>query len=187
MTPHLLTLALALHTAAPSAPVPVLERAVAATSCMSTRPKKILVADMSQPSTARRFWAFDVSGETPVLIRQAQVAHGRGSDPKHTGTPVSFGDTASSGKTSLGLYSVGSAYTGKHGQSFHLNGLSTTNASAYARAVVLHPAPYVAAGGRSLGCPALMPEDFRAVTTGGMDNTALWIDGPGAPLPSCST
>lgn len=181
-----LMLAMALHGAAPNAPMPVLERAAAASSCMSTRPKKLLIADMSQPSSNRRFWAFDLSGPRPVLIRQSFVAHGRGSDPRHTGTPVAFGDEASSGKTSLGLYSVGDAYTGKHGPSYRLAGLSPTNAKAYARAVVLHHASYVAAGGRSLGCPALMPEDFQAVTASGMDNTALWIDGPGAPAPTCS-
>ncbi|QWT20776.1 murein L,D-transpeptidase catalytic domain family protein [Bacillus sp. NP157] len=181
-----LVLALALHGAAPAAPMPVLERAAEASSCMSTRPKKLLVADMSQSSSQKRLWAFDLSGLRPVLIRETFVAHGRGSDPNHTGTPVAFGDEASSGKTSLGLYAVGRSYTGKHGQSYHLAGLSPTNATAYARAVVLHPAPYVAAGGRSLGCPALMPEDFEAVTSGGMDNTALWIDGPSAPAPTCS-
>lgn len=186
MTGAALMLALALQGAAPAAPMPVLERAAAASSCMSTRPKKLLIADMSQSSSQKRFWAFDLSGPRPVLIRETYVAHGRGSDPRHTGTPVAFGDGENSGMTSLGLYAVGDAYAGKHGQSYQLNGLSPTNATAMARAVVLHPAPYVAAGGRSLGCPALMPEDFQAVTSGGMQNTALWIDGPGAPAPTCT-
>ena len=186
MTGPALMLALALHGVAPSAPMPVLTRAAAASSCMSTRPRKLLVADMSQSSSNRRFWAFDLTGPRPVLIRESFVAHGRGSDPRHTGTPVNFGDAPSSGMTSLGLYTVGDAYTGKHGPSYHLNGLSPTNATAMVRAVVLHPAPYVATGGRSLGCPALMPDDFAAVTAGGMDSTALWIDGPGAPAPTCS-
>jgi len=96
-----------------------IEHAVQALTCSAEQPRQFMIADMSLPSSEPRLWVFRISddGASISLIKKTFVAHGAGSDPGHTGTAVKFSNTPGSDMTSLGLYSVGSAYTGKHGKS----------------------------------------------------------------------
>jgi hypothetical protein len=177
--------------ALPNLPPVVAEHAAAAVACAATAPRALLIADMSEPNRAPRFWAFDLSDpKRPVLVLQSQVAHGYGSDPGKTGTATRFSDVEGSGMTSLGLYRVANPYVGKHGPSYRLQGLSASNAHAWQRDIMLHPAPYVSPTrvSYSAGCAAVAPSTLAALTAhfGTLTGAELWVDGPGVRAPTCA-
>ena len=66
---------------------------------------------------------------------------------------------AGSNASSLGYYMTAETYTGSHGYSLRLDGLSSTNSKVRSRAIVVHGADYVEEAaviqGRSWGCPAV--------------------------------
>ena len=120
----------------------------------------IAIADFSLPSRTPRFFLFDIaSGRVGAHL----VAHGRGSDPAHTGWLHRFSNAPHSNATSEGAYRTDGLYTGKHGRSIRLTGLDATNNNALPRAIVVHAAWYVSPEmahahgvlGRSEGCFAL--------------------------------
>ena len=175
----------------PNLPPVVAEHAAAAVACAATAPRALLIADMSEPNRSPRLWAFDLSDpKHPVLVLQSQVAHGYGSDPGKTGTASRFSDIDGSGMTSLGLYRVGESYTGKYGSSYRLQGLSASNAHAYARDIMLHPAPYVSANwvSYSAGCAAVAFDTLNQLNHhfGSLSGALLWMDGPGVQAPTCA-
>ena len=102
------------------------------------------------------------------LIRSFLVAHGRGSDPEHSGFLQNFSNTEGSEATSRGAYLTCEWYAGKYGTSIRLQGLDGDNSKALDRAIVMHPAQYVGQDmvarwgkiGRSEGCFAMAPTDF---------------------------
>jgi hypothetical protein len=118
------------------------------------------VADFSLPSSAPRFHLVNLADGS---VRSHLVAHGRGSDPSHTGWLERFSNEIHSNATSAGAYKTGSLYVGAHGRSMLLEGLDPTNSNALSRAIVVHGAWYVDermishAGmlGRSQGCFAV--------------------------------
>jgi hypothetical protein len=118
------------------------------------------IADFSKASRQARFYILDlVSGFTTEHL----VAHGRGSDPAHSGWLELFSNDVGSYATSEGAYLTGDAYTGKYGYSMRLNGLDPSNSNALAREIVIHTAWYAEPKmidtygklGRSEGCFAL--------------------------------
>jgi hypothetical protein len=130
----------------------------------------ITIADFSAPSREPRFHLFNVhNGETTTLL----VAHGKGSDPTHTGWVQSFSNMPGSEASSPGSFLVGETYIGQHGQSRRLIGLDPENDQAEARAIVIHPAWYVSPAvaqeqgklGRSQGCFAVSQDDIEQVLT----------------------
>ncbi len=128
----------------------------------------IAVADFSQASRMPRFHLVNVGDGT---ISSYLVAHGKGSDPKHTGWLKTFSNKIGSEATSEGAYRTGAFYTGQHGRSMRLDGLDPTNNNAYDRAVVIHGAWYVSQDmvrqhgvlGRSQGCFAFEQDKLHAV------------------------
>lgn len=128
---------------------------------------RMAVVDFSQHSSKPRFHVIDLrSGATQSFL----VAHGRGSDPTHTGWLKSFSNAPGSDATSQGAYLTGDTYVGKHGPSRRLIGLDADNSNALSRGIVIHSAWYVtpelAAGagiGRSEGCFALSDKDHATV------------------------
>jgi L,D-transpeptidase catalytic domain len=118
------------------------------------------VADFSLPSRAPRFHLVNLADGS---LRSHLVAHGRGSDPSHTGWLERFSNEPRSNATSAGAYKTGSLYLGAHGRSMRLEGLDPTNSNALSRAIVVHAAWYVneqvigQSGmlGRSQGCFAV--------------------------------
>jgi hypothetical protein len=118
------------------------------------------VADFSLPSRTPRFYLVNLSDGS---VRSHLVAHGRGSDPDHTGWLERFSNEPHSNATSAGAYRTGSVYVGGHGHSIRLDGLDPTNNNAAPRAIVVHGAWYVSAAmidrsgmlGRSQGCFAV--------------------------------
>lgn len=118
---------------------------------------RVGVADYSLPSDQPRFYLLDVAAATASSYL---VAHGRGSDPDHSGRVQRFSNDFGSYASSEGAYRTGDLYVGKHGRSMRLAGLDETNDNAEPRAIVIHKAWYVSHGilgrlgklGRSEGC-----------------------------------
>jgi L,D-transpeptidase catalytic domain len=127
---------------------------------------KIALVDFDLPSSQPRFHIVDLaSGRSQSLL----VAHGRGSDPEHSGWLTRFSNAIGSEASSDGAYVTGDIYNGQHGRSRRLIGLDATNNNAEPRAVVVHAAWYVSPDmisqhgklGRSEGCFALSNADLE--------------------------
>ncbi len=114
------------------------------------------IVDFAAHSSRQRFWILDLQSGSSHAIH---VAHGAGSDPDNDGYATRFSNVPNSRASSLGFYLTGALYTGKHGRSMRLHGLSSTNSNALSRAVVVHDSNYVREGnykaGRSFGCLAV--------------------------------
>jgi hypothetical protein len=128
----------------------------------------VALIDFSQASSRPRFLLVDLETER---VEAFLTAHGRGSDPDHTGMLQSFSNAPGSNATSRGAYRTLGAYEGKYGRSMRLEGLEPDNDNAIARAIVIHPAWYVSEAmiarygklGRSEGCFALSAGGLPAV------------------------
>ncbi|MBL0925402.1 MAG: murein L,D-transpeptidase catalytic domain family protein [Sphingomonadaceae bacterium] len=128
----------------------------------------LAIADFSRASRDPRFHIVDLrSGQSTALL----VAHGKGSDPSHSGWVQHFSNQPGSEATSAGSYLVGGTYFGQYGESRRLIGLEPENDQAENRAIVIHPAWYVSQSliaeqgkiGRSQGCFAFAQADIRQV------------------------
>lgn len=128
----------------------------------------LAIADFSKPSRDPRFHLVNLqTGQATTFL----VAHGKGSDPLHSGWVQSFSNIPGSEATSSGSYIVGNGYIGEHGPSRRLTGLDVQNDQAEARAIVIHPAWYVSPAiaaeqgklGRSQGCFAFSHNDIGQV------------------------
>jgi hypothetical protein len=126
------------------------------------------IADFSLPSSAPRFHLLTVADGR---VRSHLVAHGRGSDPGHTGWLERFSNEPHSYATSAGAFRTQDMYLGEHGQSIRLEGLDGSNSNAASRAIVVHGAWYVSDEiakdhgvlGRSEGCFAVAPSSIADV------------------------
>lgn len=125
-------------------------------------PNVLGVVDFKQHSSVARWYFIDMK---TGAVTSRHVSHGKGSDPTTkrsphgTGYAKKFGNTENSEMSSLGFFLVAETYTGEHGLSIRLDGLSTTNSHARNREIVVHSADYVIEEnklqGRSLGCFAV--------------------------------
>lgn len=124
------------------------------------------IVDFAAHSSRDRFWILDMQTGAE---RAMHVAHGVGSDPDGDGYATRFSNVPNSRASSLGFYKTGALYTGKHGRSMRLHGLSSTNSNALSRAVVVHDSNYVREGnfraGRSYGCLAVANTEIGPVLT----------------------
>jgi hypothetical protein len=130
----------------------------------------IAIADFSQPS---RFPRFHLVETATGRINSHLVAHGRGSDPGHTGWLERFSNADGSNASCSGAFRTDDFYVGKHGRSIRLTGLDATNNNALARGIVVHSAWYVSQEmarthgvlGRSEGCFALEEASLKEAMT----------------------
>jgi hypothetical protein len=126
------------------------------------------IVDFSLPSRDPRFHLVNLVNGS---VESFRVAHGRGSDPAHSGFLERFSNDFGSFATSNGTYTTGDYYEGKYGLSMKVRGLDWTNSNAEARAIVIHNAWYAepemigAHGklGRSEGCFAFSRADQWSV------------------------
>lgn len=128
----------------------------------------LAIVDMTQPSTAKRLFIFDL--EERRLMLRTWVAHGQNSGGLMA---ERFSNRNGSHQTSLGLYRVGSRIISpKHGPALLLHGLEKgINDLALRRELIIHGADYVSAQfiaahgrlGRSWGCPAVPRDDMDQV------------------------
>lgn len=127
---------------------------------------RFVVADFNLPSSVPRLMLVD---RETGLQQRLLVAHGRGSDPDHSGWLQRFSNVDGSNATSRGAYMTGALYTGQHGRSQRLVGLEPTNDNALNRAIVIHGAWYSNADmiakhgklGRSEGCFAVGEDQIQ--------------------------
>lgn len=150
--------------------VRVARHALARNSGHVSKTDVVGIANFSSPSHIPRFHLVDlVNGKVSVH----HVAHGRGSDPHHTGWVQKFSNEYGSKATSPGAYLTSNLYTGKYGRSMRLVGLDPENSNAEGRAIVIHSAWYVSEDmirqqgklGRSEGCFAFSQDSLDAVLT----------------------
>jgi L,D-transpeptidase catalytic domain len=141
----------------------------------------LAIADFSKPSRDPRFYLVNLqNGQSTTFL----VAHGKGSDPNHSGWVQSFSNLPGSEATSSGSFIVGEGYVGEHGPSRRLTGLDAQNNQAEARAIVIHPAWYVSQTiaaeqgkiGRSQGCFAFSQNDIGQVLDRLEPGTLLYAD-----------
>jgi hypothetical protein len=127
------------------------------------------IVDYARPSKQARFHLLNLtSGHAETLL----VAHGKGSDPAHSGWLERFSNLHGSNASSDGAFLTANEYVGQHGRSMRLHGLEPCNDAAMDRAIVVHSAAYVtperaAAGklGRSFGCFTVTAGDLPKVLT----------------------
>jgi hypothetical protein len=128
----------------------------------------VAVADFSAASSAPRFHLIDIANGN---VTDFLVAHGRGSDPAHSGWLQRFSNDPGSAATSEGAFATTGLYTGRHGLSMRLSGLDPTNNNAESRVIVVHGAWYVGQDmvsqhgqlGRSEGCFAFSEADIGTI------------------------
>jgi L,D-transpeptidase catalytic domain len=149
----------------------LLQRAKAALDTHQSRitnRELLAIVDFSKPSRDPRFYLVNLrTGRSTSFL----VAHGKGSDPSHSGWVQSFSNLHGSEATSAGSYLVGDTYFGQYGESRRLLGLEPQNDQAEARAIVIHPAWYVNQTliqeqgkiGRSQGCFAFSKNDIGQI------------------------
>jgi hypothetical protein len=146
------------------------------------KPRMLAIADMSQPSTAKRLYIIDL--DTKRLVLRTWVAHGQGSGEL---TAAHFSNRDGSHATSLGLYQIGAELISpKHGPALMLEGLDHgANDKARSREVIIHSADYVSAEfiakhgqlGRSWGCPAVPRDQIGQIITLLAGNGLLYVYG----------
>ena len=118
------------------------------------------IVDFSKPSSEPRFYVVDLASGN---VEAHRVAHGRGSDPDHSGFLERFSNDFGSYASSNGTYTTADYYDGKYGLSMKVRGLDWSNYNAEPRAIVIHNAWYAEDDmipvhgklGRSEGCFAM--------------------------------
>lgn len=126
------------------------------------------IADFTKPSADPRFYLLDTNSGR---VTRHLVAHGRGSDPEHTGFLQRFSNQPGSEASSSGAYVTGEFYPGHYGRAMRVRGLDPSNSNAESRAIVVHSAWYAEPGvlasmgrlGRSEGCFALSYASLQEV------------------------
>ncbi|SHI69190.1 L,D-transpeptidase catalytic domain [Hymenobacter daecheongensis DSM 21074] len=141
----------------------------------------LAVADMELPSSSQRLWVIDL--RAGKVVQRSYVAHGRGSGRL---LARRFSNRIKSACTALGFYRTADTYGGSHGLSRRLRGLDAgQNSNAEDRYIVLHAADYAGRAhlarhgqlGYSRGCPALPPEQYRAVIGAVGEGACLLLSG----------
>lgn len=129
----------------------------------------IFLVDFKAHSSRERFFRLDLGAGSVTAFR---TAHGRGSDPEHTGFAQMFSNTPDSNASSLGAYVTGGQGFGlRHGANVGLDGLDPTNSEARDRAIIVHAADYCEPAylsafgklGRSNGCFSVSNADLETL------------------------
>ncbi len=142
----------------------------------------LTIIDFSLSSKEKRLWVIDMS--TNEILLNTLVAHGKNSGNDYASK---FSNKNESYRSSLGFFSTGEVYRGKHGLSLKLDGLEKgINDNARKRAVVIHGADYVSKNfirnhrrlGRSQGCPAVPIEFSKKIIQTIKNKSCLFIYHP---------
>ena len=126
------------------------------------------IADFARASRDARFYLVSLD---QGWVTEHHVAHGRGSDPEHSGWLERFSNDIGSEASCNGAFLTGNLYDGKHGLSMRLDGLDPSNCNALDRAIVVHAAWYAEPRvldtygklGRSEGCFAFSEDNLRYI------------------------
>lgn len=139
------------------------------------------IVDFSMDSGHQRFHVVDLRNGQ---VESHAVAHGRGSDPDHSGFVEMFSNQFGSYASSNGTYITGDTYQGKYGTSMKVQGLDWTNNNAESRAIVIHNAWYAEPEmiaqhgklGRSEGCFAFSRASQWSVMNRLTDGRMIYAD-----------
>ena len=139
------------------------------------------IVDFSMDSGHQRFHVVDLRNGQ---VESHAVAHGRGSDPDHSGYVELFSNQFGSYASSNGTYITGDTYQGKYGTSMKVQGLDWTNNNAESRAIVIHNAWYAEPEmiaqhgklGRSEGCFAFSRASQWSVMNRLNDGRMIYAD-----------
>jgi hypothetical protein len=142
---------------------------------------RIALVDFAKPSRETRLTILHLASGQGI---QLLCAHGRGSDPEHSGWLNWFSNEPGSLASSRGAYVTGERYVGVHGDAQRLVGLDPDNSNADPRAIVIHGADYVSEEliltqgklGRSEGCFALRRDDISMALSLLGEGTLLFAD-----------
>ncbi|NTV98215.1 MAG: murein L,D-transpeptidase catalytic domain family protein [Chlorobiaceae bacterium] len=127
----------------------------------------LTIIDFNKPSFSDRLFVIDVNNGH--ILYAGLVAHGSGSGEVFA---ENFSNNPGSHRSSLGFYTTGDTYDGKHGYSLRLFGMEPgINDKAESRSIVIHGADYVSHDyvrihgriGRSQGCPAVSFDNFQEI------------------------
>lgn len=134
-----------------------------------TRRDRMYLVDFQKHSSEERFYEVDLEGGKVTVMR---TAHGRGSDPAHSGYARSFSNTPESYMSSVGSFATAGAGMGaQQGPNVLLDGLEYSNDRARERAIIVHGADYADPEflaregklGRSYGCFSVAHGDLPAL------------------------
>jgi len=161
----------------------LLDRAVEAVDARGHEgraPGKLVVIDYSLHSSQERLFVIDLETGAVTTFR---AAHGLGSDADHDGYLDSFSGVSGSQASPEGAFRFAEEYTGKHGQSFRLDGLDAANKSSRARAIVIHAADYAEPAflkqhgklGRSNGCIVFSAADLTRFAASIKQGTVIFV------------
>jgi hypothetical protein len=143
--------------------------------------ERLALVDFSRASAEARLFIMHLpSGQGMQML----VAHGRGSDPEHSGWLNWFSNNPGSLASSRGAYLTAARYNGVHGDAQRLIGLDPDNSNADPRAIVIHGADYVSEDlilsqgklGRSEGCFALRRDDISMALSLLGEGTLIYAD-----------
>jgi hypothetical protein len=141
---------------------------------------QLVVVDYSLHSSEERLFVIDLESGAVSAFR---VAHGLGSDRDHDGFLESFSSIPGSQASPEGLFRLAEEYTGRHGQSFRLDGLDESNKTSRARSIVIHAASYAEPGflkqhgklGRSNGCIVFSKADLARFIEDVPEGTLIFV------------
>ena len=160
---------------------PLLDGAVAALERLGERvPNRdaMYLVDFDRHSSQPRLYRVDLQSGR---VQRFRTAHGRGSDPAHTGFAQRFSNVFESHASSVGAYvTAGMSSGAQYSENVLLEGMDPTNSNARERAIIVHAADYAEPGylaqhgklGRSYGCFSLCQRDL-AVLRPAMDKGRL--------------
>ncbi len=123
----------------------------------------ISVIDATKRSSEEPYFLLNTQ---TLEVKRYDVSYGRGSVDGRNRIPTNFSRANVSGsyQTPPGAILVGEKTTGSsHSRVTLLHGLESRNRATLSRSVIMHDASYVRSGGRSWGCPAFDPRDFREI------------------------
>lgn len=151
---------------------PVLEQGLAALDRFGNRVEHrdaMYLVDFDKHSSQPRLFRLDLqTGEVEAF----RTAHGKGSDPRHTGFAQRFSNVFDSNTSSIGAYVTAGASSGaKYAENVLLDGLEPTNSHARERAIIVHAADYCEPSylaqhgklGRSYGCFSVSSQDLAVL------------------------
>ena len=128
-----------------------------------TNQRYISLMDATKKSSDEPYFLLDTQ---TLKVKRYDVSYGRGSVAGINGIPTKFSKANVSGsyQTPPGALLVGEKTSGSsHSRVTLLHGLEERNKATLSRSVIMHDANYVRYGGRSWGCPAFDPKDFRQI------------------------
>lgn len=140
--------------------------------------EQFVLIDFTKSSNDKRFYLIDLENDS--VRYKKLVAHGRNTGELYA---KDFSNVSESHKSSLGFYVTAETYNGKYDNSLIIEGKEWTNNQARRRGVVVHAADYATQNfidkygrlGRSYGCPALPPKDYKEIISTIKEGTCFFI------------